>query len=658
MKKVLQYVALPLLLGLLAGCNDSADNASAGSDLDGSGETKAQALAESSAPEPRSLSTSGAADKNTFTNPIYPNGADPWLEYFEGNYYLTTTTWTSQLVMRKSPTLAGLATATPINIWSESAAERCCNFWAFEFHRLNTNQGPRWYVIYTSGIADNYDHQHLSVIESQGDDPMGPYTYKGSPMPDSWNIDGTYYQTDKGLYLLWSEWVGDEQSLFIAKMSNPWTLSGDKVRIGRPEFDWEKSGMKVNEGPEVLQRNGKTFIVYSASFCNTPDYKLGVLELTGSDPLKPEAWHKFDKPFFSRANGVYGPGHNGFFKSPDGSEDWLIYHGNADAREGCSSTRSLRAQKFAWTDDGLPNFGEPVAAGVPVISPAGENGPLVTPVQGTQVRLMNKANGQCALATAAGLINGDCAAENSVWNLDYTSAGQYRLVTPQGKFLGQCDGGEQLGPWFNRPCQEWKLSANQDAWVSLVNAHTQHELTLPNCSEPAPEQKANDVEDIPNLVPPKASCVQWQLQPVGTTAISSVQSGKMLSAAVIKAGGNIEQREWQQPANQLWQFVPVDGGFFAIKPAGAIKPEAQDELCITLANKSIVPGTNVELGDCSSPHAHWAADFLADGTARLRNRRSGLMLDLANCGLADGTNLAEAQWLDSSCQKFQLKPIR
>ena len=54
----------------------------------------------------------------SFSNPLFPNGADPWLEYFDGNYYLTTTTWTSELVMRKSPTLAGLATATPINVWS------------------------------------------------------------------------------------------------------------------------------------------------------------------------------------------------------------------------------------------------------------------------------------------------------------------------------------------------------------------------------------------------------------------------------------------------------------------------------------------------------------------------------------------------------------
>ncbi|HZM74457.1 MAG TPA: hypothetical protein VFC19_01955 [Candidatus Limnocylindrales bacterium] len=36
-------------------------------------------------------------------NPLLANGADPWMQYYNGNYYLTTTTWTSQLVMRKAP---------------------------------------------------------------------------------------------------------------------------------------------------------------------------------------------------------------------------------------------------------------------------------------------------------------------------------------------------------------------------------------------------------------------------------------------------------------------------------------------------------------------------------------------------------------------------
>ena len=49
----------------------------------------------------------------TFRNPLNPyNGDDPWLTYYEGSYYLATTTWTSELTMRKSPTLAGLNTAS------------------------------------------------------------------------------------------------------------------------------------------------------------------------------------------------------------------------------------------------------------------------------------------------------------------------------------------------------------------------------------------------------------------------------------------------------------------------------------------------------------------------------------------------------------------
>jgi len=158
------------------------------------------------------------AAQGAFTNPLFENGADPWLEYFDGNYYLTTTTWTSQLVMRKSPTLAGLATATPVYVWSDADPKRCCNFWAFEFHRLKGPNGYRWYLMYTAGQDGTLDHQHLNVLESAGDDPMGPYQYKAAMMPDSWNIDGSYLQHNGKLYLLYSQWQGDEQLNLIAQM--------------------------------------------------------------------------------------------------------------------------------------------------------------------------------------------------------------------------------------------------------------------------------------------------------------------------------------------------------------------------------------------------------------------------------------------------------
>src|SRR5690606_284027 len=62
------------------------------------------------------------------TNQLNPfDGADPWLQYYEGNYYLATTTWRSELIIFKSPTLAGLKTATPIQIYAETDPSRCCN---------------------------------------------------------------------------------------------------------------------------------------------------------------------------------------------------------------------------------------------------------------------------------------------------------------------------------------------------------------------------------------------------------------------------------------------------------------------------------------------------------------------------------------------------
>ena len=570
-----------------------------------------------------------------FANPIIPNGADPWLQFYNGNYYLTTTTWTSQLVMRKSPTLAGLASATPVNIWSESAADRCCNFWAFEFHRLPTPNGPRWFVIYTSGTKDNFDGQHLSVIESEGDDPMGPYAYKGSPMPKSWNIDGTYLTVNNQLYLLWSEWQKDEQLLWAAKMSNPWTIVGEKKIISRPTFDWEKSGMKVNEGPEVLQKDGKTMVVFSASFCNTQDYKLGVLELSGNDPLADNAWHKIEKPFFEKANGVFGPGHNGFFKSPDGEEDWLVYHGNSKAEEGCGQTRALRAQKFTWDKSAngpLPNFGQPAANGQRLASPSGENGPIRTVVPGTKVQLVNKANQLCLNTEGkTSVCNSD-----AVWTLDYTTDGNYRLVNNQGMTLAQKDNAYGPSLWENKPDQQWKiklaaLSAEAGIWFELDNQTAQKKLHADNCTGD--------------------ECSLWRIQPAGDLAITSSQSGKVVGVA--KAPKNsvatIEQDEWKKQAAQRWQFVHVENGFYSILNA--------NKQCIGVTGKSIVPGFALTAGNCGDKSAQWWVDYSSNGTQKIINRVSGLVFDVASCGVANHTVINQSHNLNTICQQFRLLPV-
>lgn len=93
----------------------------------------------------------------------------------------------------------------------------------------------------------------------------------------------------------------------------------------------------------------------------------------GSDPMRKGSWTKAKEPIFqqSEKNKVYGTGHNSFFKSPDGTEDWVLYHANDTPTDGCSDKRSPRAQKIGWTDDDMPILGIPLAISEKLTKPSG-----------------------------------------------------------------------------------------------------------------------------------------------------------------------------------------------------------------------------------------------------------------------------------------------
>jgi GH43 family beta-xylosidase len=152
-------------------------------------------------------------------------------------------------------------------------------------------------------------------------------------------------------------------------MENPWTLKGPQIMLTKPELDWEIEGFLVNEGPAVIKKNGRIFIGYSAS-ATDHRYCMGLMHASEeSDLLNPESWSKSDRPVFqsSGENGQYGPGHNCFTQSADGSEDIIVYHArNYMEIEGdplYDPNRHTRAQKLKWKDDGMPEFGIPVPDG-------------------------------------------------------------------------------------------------------------------------------------------------------------------------------------------------------------------------------------------------------------------------------------------------------
>ena len=117
----------------------------------------------------------------------------------------------------------------------------------------------------------------------------------------------------------------------------------------------------------------RIFLVYSAGGCWTDYYSLAMLTASSSsDLMNPASWKKSPAPVFwlSPQAHAYGTGHNSFFQSPDGKEDWILYHANSEPGQGCGGHRAPRAQPFTWKPDGTPDFGRPIAAGVSIAAPS------------------------------------------------------------------------------------------------------------------------------------------------------------------------------------------------------------------------------------------------------------------------------------------------
>ena len=316
-----------------------------------------------------------------FSNPLLPSGPDPWVIRKE-NFYYYTHTQGNKISLWRTSKMSELKNAPVQTVWNAPASgENVHNVWAPELHYLNN----KWYLYYTAGATPDHSTQRSFVLENSSADPRtGSWTDRGKiadVTADFFAIDGTILSYNTKNYFIWSghESATDKtQRLYIAVMSDPWTLSGSRQLISSPEFAWEKAGAPpaVNEAPQVLMNpDGKVFLIFSASGCWTDDYALGMLSLkTGGDPMNEADWAKSPQPVFVKnpANGVYGPGHNSFFTSADNKESWILYHANSASGQGCGDARNPRMQKFNWRQDGTPDFGLPLNINTRLDKPGGE----------------------------------------------------------------------------------------------------------------------------------------------------------------------------------------------------------------------------------------------------------------------------------------------
>ncbi|KIX09779.1 uncharacterized protein Z518_00860 [Rhinocladiella mackenziei CBS 650.93] len=340
----------------------------------------------------RGQTATSSTNPATYTNPILDGvGADPWVIRHDDYYYMTYTTNDNITILRSSVLTdwnnadIKLAFAPP-----ENTSYRY-DLWAPELHFIN----GLWYIIFTADVdADSPSpeqdmlcdftcpavNHRMFVLESSSSHPWtSTYTFKSElDTYDQFAIDGTYFVHSTGIYHVYSCWEAQYTSwpsmLCMSRMTDPWTVSSslaERVVISYPDQPWEKTPynrtvnvrLSSNEGPEQLVNpaTGQQFIIYSAARSDNRNYCLGQLELVGEDPMNPASWSKSTAGcifYENSADSVYGVGHASFTTSPDGTEDWIVYHGMRDYENGWSA-RTIRTQRFDWNEDGSPRFPRP-----------------------------------------------------------------------------------------------------------------------------------------------------------------------------------------------------------------------------------------------------------------------------------------------------------
>lgn len=286
-----------------------------------------------------------AGKADYFANPFIEERADPYIVYDseEGCYYFTSS-WPAygnkesgydRIAIRKSATLEGLSKAEDHVIWrAHTEGEQKYHIWAPELHKIN----GKWYVYYAASTDSNGWGIRCFVLECAGNDvtdaaswaEKGKFTDKngGTNGFDAMCLDMTYFENGGKSYVIWA-YKGGDSVLKIAEVdqTSPWKLAGEPMELSVPEYSWERVNEKVNEGPAVLQKDGKIYVTFSAS-ATGDEYCMGLLTAdASSDLMDLDSWSKLSYPLLETTDlyEQYGPGHNSFTVDADGNII-LVYH--------------------------------------------------------------------------------------------------------------------------------------------------------------------------------------------------------------------------------------------------------------------------------------------------------------------------------------------
>jgi beta-xylosidase len=299
--------------------------------------------------------STGASVSDTFTNPVHSgNFPDPGVIGVDGAWYAYGTNGDSGNVpLLTSPDLVTWTEAgdalPEVGRWATAG-----NTWAPE-----VVAAAGGYLLYYTARSSATDRQCIGVAFSA--EPGGPFVDESArPLicqaGEGGSIDASpYLDPDGKLYLLWKNdgnAIGQPTYLYAAALSaDGRSLSGEPVRLLRNDAGWEDH---VIEAPQLVRKDGKLFLFYSANAFDRDVYAVGYA--TCDTPLGP-CRKAAENPILKSTPEAAGPGHS-FLVTTAGGETWLLYHAwPPDSIGSVLPGRQLWLDRVDWVD------GKPVVHG-------------------------------------------------------------------------------------------------------------------------------------------------------------------------------------------------------------------------------------------------------------------------------------------------------
>ena len=298
--------------------------------------------------------------------------ADPYVyKHTDGTYYFTASLPDyDEIALRKADKLFDLKDAPEKMIWKKhDKGIMSFHVWAPELHFIF----GKWYIYFAAGDVDDIWAIRPYVLECRGDDPFNDEWIEKGMMQCSdedpfsfraFSLDATVLENHGEYYFIWAEKVGvgkQISNLYIAKMESATKLSTVQVLLTTPDYDWERVGFWVNEGPAFIKHDGKIYMTYSASETGVA-YCIGMLSADENDDLlDPKSWTKRRMPVLKTSEElkIYGPGHNSFTVNDEG-EPVMIYHARTEAEivgnPLYNPNRHAMVMKVKWNESGEPEF--------------------------------------------------------------------------------------------------------------------------------------------------------------------------------------------------------------------------------------------------------------------------------------------------------------